>query len=273
MSKRRKHGWIKEQFVGRPVEMLESPAYRVLSQSAHRVLSRIEVELGHHGGKDNGNLPVTYDDFEHYGIVDRHLIAQAIRELVAVKLIEITKTGYAGNSEFRSPNLFRLTYKHTKREEPTHDWRRITTMEQAQKLVREARKKQNSSGGKHTRSSGGKPHRSPVVESTTTVIGGNPPLLSKVSGREGGSLFTEPEPVAKVWTTQVGRGRDAVEVVRDDERCYGFLRRSGSGYQAWWSGEKFDDHLIGEFESEATAIAAVVEAAGRSDQPAASGRR
>ena len=144
-------------------------------------------------------------------------------------------------------------------------------MEQAKKLVREARKKQNSSGGIHTTSSGGKHHWGPVAGSTTTVIGGNPPLLSKVSGREGGCLSPEPEPAAKVWTT-VGRGRDAVEVVRDDERCYGFLRRSGSGYQAWWSGEKLDDHLIGEFESEVAAIAAVMEAAGRSDQPVASGR-
>jgi len=46
--------WSKEarnsysgQFAGRLIEMLESPAYRALSLAAHRVLSRIEVELGH----------------------------------------------------------------------------------------------------------------------------------------------------------------------------------------------------------------------------------
>jgi hypothetical protein len=59
---------IPGQFAGRLIEMLEAPAYRVLSLSAHRVLSRIEIELGHHGGKDNGRLPVTYENFENYGI-------------------------------------------------------------------------------------------------------------------------------------------------------------------------------------------------------------
>jgi hypothetical protein len=45
--------------------------------------------------------------------------------------------------------LFRLTYRHTKREGPTDDWRRIATVEQAGKLARRARgsQKQNSSTG------------------------------------------------------------------------------------------------------------------------------
>lgn len=102
------------------------------------MLARIEIELAQHGGKDNGSLPVTYDDFEHYGI-DRNQIAPAIREAVALKFIEITKPGRAGNAEFRTPNFFRLTYRHTKREEPSNDWRRIVTAEQATKLAGQAR--------------------------------------------------------------------------------------------------------------------------------------
>ena len=45
---------IPGQFAGRLIEMLEAPAYRVLSLSARRVLDRVEIELGHHGGNDNG---------------------------------------------------------------------------------------------------------------------------------------------------------------------------------------------------------------------------
>ena len=45
---------IPGQFAPRLIEMLESPAYCVLSLSARRVLDRLEIELGHHGGKDNG---------------------------------------------------------------------------------------------------------------------------------------------------------------------------------------------------------------------------
>src|SRR5262249_51825691 len=106
---RRRRTEIGEQFSARVIRMLESPAYRALSLSAHRVLSRIEVELGHHGGSDNGKLPVTYNDFVAYG-VDRHAIGAAIREAVALGFLEVTEQGRAGNAEFRSPNKFRLTY-------------------------------------------------------------------------------------------------------------------------------------------------------------------
>ena len=56
------------QFCIRPREMLESAAYRVLSRAAHMVLSRIELENRYHGGKGNGHLIVTYDQFEQYGV-------------------------------------------------------------------------------------------------------------------------------------------------------------------------------------------------------------
>jgi hypothetical protein len=189
MSRKRKRPQsIGGQFAPRLIEMLESPAYRALSLSARRVLERIEIELAQHGGKDNGSLPVTYDDFEHYGI-RRDCIAPAIRELVALKFIEITKPGRAGNAEFRAPNLFRLTYRHTKRDEPSHDWRRITTIEQAAKLAREARRIVT---GDHRipvavsgRSSGGFRHQNHSPETATTL---------DISGRvlRGGANVSEP---------------------------------------------------------------------------------
>ena len=80
------------QFNGRLIEMMESPAYRVLSLSAHRVLDRICIELGHHGGADGTKLPVTYEHFMEYG-VHRHAIAPAIRELEALGFIEVTQRG------------------------------------------------------------------------------------------------------------------------------------------------------------------------------------
>jgi len=103
------------QFNRRFTEMLESPAYWVLSLSARRVLSRIEIEHAHHGGKqeENGKLPVTYADFESYG-VHHASIRPAISELEALGFIEITRHGRAGNVEFHTPNLFRLTYRPSK---------------------------------------------------------------------------------------------------------------------------------------------------------------
>ena len=102
--------------------MLESPTFRKLILSARRVLDRLEIELAHHGGMDDGRLPVTYDDCQRYGI-DRHAITPAIRELVG------TEHGRAGNAEWRKPNQFRITYKHTRETSPTHEWKEIEMSE------------------------------------------------------------------------------------------------------------------------------------------------
>ena len=99
MSRPRRKNAISGAFSARLAELLESPAYRALSLSAHRVLSRIEIELAHHWGRDNGTLPITFEHFSEYGI-DRHAIAPAIRELAALGII-LFEPGAAGNTEFR----------------------------------------------------------------------------------------------------------------------------------------------------------------------------
>jgi hypothetical protein len=141
MARRRRNA-IAGQFAARPIEMLESPAYRALSRAAHQVLARIEVEHAHHGGADNGELPVTYDQFVEYGL-HRHAIAAAIRELAALGFIQITARGCAGNENYRRPNLFRLTYRPAKNAttgDGTHEWRSIKTVEQAEALAQQARR-------------------------------------------------------------------------------------------------------------------------------------
>lgn len=125
-------------FAARPVRMLESPAYRVLSLSARRVLDRLEIEFAAHGGTSNGKLPVTYDDFKGYGI-HRHAIGPAIRELVALGFVQVTEAGRAGNAEWRRPNLFRVNHRHTKDGPATHEWDRIETEAQAKELARAVR--------------------------------------------------------------------------------------------------------------------------------------
>ena len=74
---RENRGSIPGSFAWRPIEMLESPANRVLSLSAKRILERLEIELYRHGGKpeENGRLPRTFDHFVKFGI-HRHAIAR-----------------------------------------------------------------------------------------------------------------------------------------------------------------------------------------------------
>ena len=102
--------WISGQFIPLTIEMLRSPAFRVLSLTAHRILFRLGIELADHGGRDNGDLPVTFTDFEQFGVGDRHMIGPAIREIIALGFVELTKPGRSGNGAHRMPNRFRLTY-------------------------------------------------------------------------------------------------------------------------------------------------------------------
>jgi hypothetical protein len=144
--------------------MLEHPGFRVLSLAAHRVLFRICIEHAHHGGKENGRLPITYDNFVDYG-VHRHSIRPAIRELEALGFIKC-KVGRAGNAGYRTASLYELTFRpaamalseqerntaepvnQTRRwsqrtptnAPPSHDWkRRATTLKEAARLAAEAR--------------------------------------------------------------------------------------------------------------------------------------
>jgi hypothetical protein len=183
-------------------------------------------------------------------------------------LVELTRPGRAGTTASRTPNLFRLTYRHTKREEPSHDWRRITTLQQATKLVRQARapfrrEKSKIRGGISPGASGENPTGPEVEKSTLQGEVEKSTLLSIFRGGCSGAGACS-DLSQSVRTTVVGTGRTVVEVIHDADRCYGFLRRLGSAYQAWWSGKRFDDHFIGEFADKTLAIDAVVKAAASS---------
>src|SRR5262249_26139359 len=117
-----------------------------------------------------------------------------IRELQDLGFIEV-KPGAAGNAEFRRPNLFRLTYRLIMENgtEPTHEWRRIKTCEQAVAMARAARSKTRLRWGKPPPNPVGKPPTEtstfPVGETPTTVGGETPP--PSIS-REGARLFSTP---------------------------------------------------------------------------------
>jgi hypothetical protein len=180
---------IDGQFSAHLIEMLRSPAWRALSLSARRLLDRLEIEMADHGGTDNGELPATYDDFVSYGI-HRHAIAPAIRECVALGFLEVTEPGRAGNAEWRRPNLFRLTYRHTDNWKPTNEWEKIETDEHASALARTARnarpRKTRSQWRKTPRFSAGTQHRNHSfhgTETTTTSHGTDTDTTLDISGR------------------------------------------------------------------------------------------
>ena len=184
---------IGEQFAPRTIRMLESPAYRVLSRSGHRILARVEIEMAHHGGFDNGKLPVTFEDFVQYGM-DRHAVAPAIRECCALGFLEVTELGRAGNAEFRQPSKYRLTYRHVDRANATNEWQRIHTVEEAEQIAWAARRSAAAASRKR-KTSGGRCHvsvgethtetaKAPMGETPITVLVGETPTTLDISGEQ-----------------------------------------------------------------------------------------
>lgn len=206
MSVIKRRNRINGQWSARLIEMLESPAYRALSRSAHMVISRIEIELAHHGGNDNGRLPVTTDDFVKYGM-HRTSVARAIREAVALGFIRITERGCGGNAEYRTPNKFLLTFAHgrdSRSIQPTHDWRRIKTIEEAEQIARPARAAKDERAVEHGKrswrkrqqkqgASTGKSHRS--VRHLRTERAETP---VRVNGTTGSDEQSEPLSISRV---------------------------------------------------------------------------
>ena len=181
------------QWSPRLIEMLESPAYRVLSVSAHRVISRIEIEHASHGGSENGNLPVTKQNFMDYGM-DHNAVAPAIREAEALGFIRM-KRGRGGNADHRQPNRFFLTFAHGRGSRacpPTHEWRKIKTIEEAQAIADAARAAKDpravqfahQRSGKKTKHRYGKPVPKPVRK-TRTENATSPVRKTRTTGQYG----------------------------------------------------------------------------------------
>ncbi|QOZ17435.1 hypothetical protein XI02_22275 [Bradyrhizobium sp. CCBAU 21365] len=192
--KKRKNNTISGQFSARLIEMQASPAYRVLSLAAHRLISRIEIELANHGGNDNGRLPVTFDDFQEYGI-DRHSIAPAINEAEALGFIEVTERGRQGQANRRRPNYFRLTYRPLptdRKGDGTHEWRRIAAglegedaLDEARRIAKLSRQKTDSLVGEITRDSGDSPLKQATNRGKTPLPeSGKNPTTIYISGED-----------------------------------------------------------------------------------------
>lgn len=119
---------IEGAFVPHRLEMLTSDAWGVLTPPARQILDRLEIEHMQHAGTENGNLPVTYDDFQAFGI-RRKSVADSLKLLIKVGLVRVEEQGRGGNAEFRRAARYRLTYIGARGEPPTDDWKKYRRME------------------------------------------------------------------------------------------------------------------------------------------------
>lgn len=177
----------------------------------------MEIEFAEHAGEgavrgnENGKLPVTYADFERYG-VHHDAVAPAVREAVALGFLEVTEVGRAGNAEYRTPSKYRLTYRHTKHAEPTHEWRRIKTPEEAASIAKAARvQKQRAAPGKRGTSlpkTRGETGELPPPETRGTVSPRKPGALSIYRIGDGAPAMWPPVLGApSAWVVRLGRSQ------------------------------------------------------------------
>jgi hypothetical protein len=121
-------------------EILESFAFRALSGASQKVVFRIGVEHLSHGGSLNGDLAVTYRDFEAYGVAATSVLL-AIVEAVALGLIERRDGGTRAWGSFKGrPARYRLCWLPTHTGEPaTNRWRRFKSLDEAREAAVRAR--------------------------------------------------------------------------------------------------------------------------------------
>ncbi|MFZ5719301.1 MAG: hypothetical protein ACOY5Y_07535 [Pseudomonadota bacterium] len=131
---------LRGRWVPRSLEMLESPAWRVLPLAARKVLERIEIEFLRRNRTNNGAIVCTYDDLVVYG-VRRASIRRALAQLEALGLLKIVVRGHRAATDLNFPSLYRLTYVQGVNDiEATHDWRNFDTEAKARAALRQVEK-------------------------------------------------------------------------------------------------------------------------------------
>lgn len=109
------------------LDMLESAAYRTLSPNGRKCWDRLTLEHVAHGGRENGRLIVTHEQFIDYGVTGEY-VADGLDELAYKGLIKMQR-GKAGNGTAH-PTVFTLTFMGTYDGAPaTNEWKRFTVAE------------------------------------------------------------------------------------------------------------------------------------------------
>lgn len=121
-------------------DVFDSPAFGALS--AHDVLAYLAL-LRELKGYNNGDLSLPLTRAKRCGIGHHMTLARSLRALCAVGLIAITRKGGCTRGGQRLPSLYRLTdrecyeipAKHLEAMKETHEWKRVTTVQQGKDLI------------------------------------------------------------------------------------------------------------------------------------------
>jgi len=124
-------------------DVYDSPAFASLSP--HDVLAYLAL-LRELKGYNNGDLSLPLTRAKACGINHHLTLARSLRALCAVGLVAITRKGGCAKGGQRLPNLYRMTdrecyaipAKYLEAMRETHEWKRITSVEQGLQLIQAA---------------------------------------------------------------------------------------------------------------------------------------
>lgn len=132
MSGPKKRKWM-TSWIPHRLEFLISPAWHLAPIPLRRMLERIEIEHLRHGGFNNGELYVSYQQLVAHGLSRRSI--KSTQELGnALGLLEVFQDE-SHKGDLRPPNRYRLTYLPAKNAAaPTDEWKAISA-DRAEVLV------------------------------------------------------------------------------------------------------------------------------------------
>jgi hypothetical protein len=112
-----------------------------MTPAARQLLDRVVIEHLSHGGTQNGELTVTYDNFVAYGLSSRRLTAQAIRVAVALGFLDVTVKGIRSFGGARRASQYGLSWlPRSDRTPASNRWQFIATEADAKEAIRKVRK-------------------------------------------------------------------------------------------------------------------------------------
>lgn len=128
-------------FVQLTLDLMNSPAWRALTDDARRLIDRLLIEHMRNGRVANGRLAVSHSQFAEFGLRRKNVKA-AIDVAVALGLVEVTRVGLKVGGD-NVPSRYRLTFVSSRVAKgearrtpgPSDEWRRITTDEEAKAIL------------------------------------------------------------------------------------------------------------------------------------------
>lgn len=124
----KKTNWLADGggFVPHRLNLIMSPSWRSAPKTLRKILERIEIEHMCHGGAENGQLRVSYNQFVEFGISKR-TIQPSLLLGVRLGLVKVGSLETDPSRNIRPDNIYSLTYVPLKgRKNPTDEWKSVT---------------------------------------------------------------------------------------------------------------------------------------------------